>query len=221
MCLNWHQGSPPEVHVFMSVSTLEHFVLDFCVAKSSTLSYPPGFDPQTGWTVQGSNAGRGTILRTYPDRPWGPPSNLCSEYQVNPGGKVGGVCFGHPPASSAEVKERSELYVSSSPSNFIEVIGWTCYFYSHSQLSVWKYILSIILHRNWVLICYIGNFEYCCISLQKLSVEPSILFSTGACAFRTIKIAPATSYNCICSPATDSCSRDSPVNSIQALTYYF
>jgi hypothetical protein len=27
-----------------------------------------------GWTVQGSNPGRGEIFRTRPDQPWGPPS---------------------------------------------------------------------------------------------------------------------------------------------------
>jgi hypothetical protein len=30
----------------------------------------------TGWTVRGSNAGGGEIFRTFPDRPWGPPSLL-------------------------------------------------------------------------------------------------------------------------------------------------
>jgi hypothetical protein len=33
----------------------------------------------TGWTVQGSNPGGGKIFRTYPDRPWGPPSLLYNE----------------------------------------------------------------------------------------------------------------------------------------------
>jgi subtilisin family serine protease len=30
----------------------------------------------TGWTVRGSNPGGGEIIRTRPDRPWGPPSLL-------------------------------------------------------------------------------------------------------------------------------------------------
>ena len=97
-------------HVFMSVSMWEHFVIDFCVTNSATLFFLPGFDPWTGWTVQGLNAGGGKILHTCPDQPRGPPNPLYSEYQVVPGGKVGGACFGCPPPSSAEV-------------NFVEVIG--------------------------------------------------------------------------------------------------
>ena len=35
----------------------------------------------------GSNPGGGEILRTRPDRPWGPPSLLYNGYRVLPGGK--------------------------------------------------------------------------------------------------------------------------------------
>jgi len=40
-----------------------------------------------GWTVRGSNPGEGEILRTCPDRPWGPPSLLHNGYRVFPGTK--------------------------------------------------------------------------------------------------------------------------------------
>jgi hypothetical protein len=43
------------------------------------------------WTVQGSNPGSGEILRTRPDRPWGPPSLLYNGYRVSPWGKAAGV----------------------------------------------------------------------------------------------------------------------------------
>jgi hypothetical protein len=43
----------------------------------------------TGWTVRGSNPGEGEIFRTYPDRPWGPPSLLFNEYRVFPGVECG------------------------------------------------------------------------------------------------------------------------------------
>ena len=47
----------------------------------------------TGWTVRGSNSGRGEIFRTRPDRPWGPPSLLYNVYRVFPGGEaVGAWC---------------------------------------------------------------------------------------------------------------------------------
>ena len=45
----------------------------------------------TGWTVWGSNPGGGDILRTRPDRPWGPPSLLYNGYRVSSGGKAIGT----------------------------------------------------------------------------------------------------------------------------------
>jgi hypothetical protein len=46
----------------------------------------------TGWTVRGSNAGGSEIVRTPPDRPWGPPTLLQKGYPSIPGGKAtGGV----------------------------------------------------------------------------------------------------------------------------------
>jgi hypothetical protein len=41
----------------------------------------------TGLTGRGSNPGGGEILRTCPDRPWGPPSLLYNGYRFFPGGK--------------------------------------------------------------------------------------------------------------------------------------
>ena len=53
----------------------------------------------------------GEIFRTRPDVPWDPPSLLYIEYRVSfPGVKRLGW-FDHPPKSSAEVKERVELYL--------------------------------------------------------------------------------------------------------------
>ena len=47
------------------------------------------------------------IFRTYPDRPWGPPSLLYNGYRVFPGGKVRpGRAADHSPLSSAEVMEK-------------------------------------------------------------------------------------------------------------------
>jgi hypothetical protein len=48
----------------------------------------------------------GEILRTCPDRPWGPPSLLYNGYRVLPGGKVRlGRAADHSPPSSAVVME--------------------------------------------------------------------------------------------------------------------
>ena len=70
-----------------------------------------GVATATGWTDWGSNPGG--LFRTAPDRPWGPLS-LYSGYRVSflevkPSER--GVY--HPTPSSAEVKERVELYLYS------------------------------------------------------------------------------------------------------------
>jgi len=69
-----------------------------------------------GWTVRGSNpgGGGGEILRTCPDRPWGPPSLLYNGYRVFPGGKERPGRDADPsPPSSAVGHERVELYLYS------------------------------------------------------------------------------------------------------------
>jgi hypothetical protein len=54
------------------------------------------------------------IFRTRPDRPWGPHSLLYSGYWVSfLEVKRPGRGANHPPTSSAEVKERVELYLYS------------------------------------------------------------------------------------------------------------
>jgi hypothetical protein len=56
----------------------------------------------------------GEIFRTCPDRPWGPPRLLYNGYRVFPGGKVRRGRDADPsPPSSAEVKNRVELYFYS------------------------------------------------------------------------------------------------------------
>ena len=68
----------------------------------------------TGWTVRGSNPGRGEIFRTCPDRHWGPPSLLYNGYRVFSGGKERPGRDADPsPPSSAVGHERVELYLYS------------------------------------------------------------------------------------------------------------
>jgi len=56
----------------------------------------------------------GEIFRTSPNRPWGPPSLLYNGYRVFLGGKVlPGRDADPSPPSSAEVKNRVELYLYS------------------------------------------------------------------------------------------------------------
>jgi hypothetical protein len=66
------------------------------------------------------------IFRTPPDRPWGPPILLYNGYRVPfPGVKRPGRGVNHPPPSSAEVKERVEVYLYSPSGPSWPVLGWT------------------------------------------------------------------------------------------------
>jgi hypothetical protein len=55
----------------------------------------------------------GEIFPTRPDRPWGPCSLLYNGYRVFPGGKAAWAWRLPPTPSSADVKERVELYLYS------------------------------------------------------------------------------------------------------------
>jgi hypothetical protein len=58
-------------------------------------------------------SGEGKIFRTRPDRPWVPPSLLYNGYRIFPEVKRPVRVVDHPPPSSAEIKERVELYLRS------------------------------------------------------------------------------------------------------------
>jgi hypothetical protein len=83
--------------------------------------------------VRGSNPGGGEIFSTRPDRPWGPPSLLYNGYRVSfPGVKRPWRGVDHPPPSSAEVKERVQLYLYSPSGPSWPVLEWTLPFtYGH------------------------------------------------------------------------------------------
>jgi hypothetical protein len=73
-----------------------------------------GITTHYGLGDAGFESRRVEIFRTSPDRPWGPSSLLYNGYQVTfPGVKRPERGFDHPVPSSAEVKERVELYLYS------------------------------------------------------------------------------------------------------------
>jgi len=88
----------------------------------------------TGWTVRGSNSGGCEIFRTRPDRPWCPANLLYSEYRVFPRGKGAGTWRWPPAQSSAEVKERVELFLFSPSGPSWPVLGWTVFRTSAQRL---------------------------------------------------------------------------------------
>jgi len=97
----------------------------------------------TGWTVRGSNpsGGGGEIFHTRPDRSWEPPSLLYNGYRVFPGGKAAGAWRWPPTPSSAQIKERVELYLYSPSGPSWLVRGWTLplplpLLYMHKRLTV-------------------------------------------------------------------------------------
>lgn len=65
-----------------------------------------------GWNVRGSNSGGGEVLRTRPDRLWGPTSLFCyGRRAFFPGCKAAWACVDNPPPTGVQVKESIELYL--------------------------------------------------------------------------------------------------------------
>jgi hypothetical protein len=77
-----------------------------------------------GWMVWGSKPGGGKIFCTCPHWPLGPPSFLYSGFRSFLGIKRLGHGIDHPPPSSAEVKERVDLYLNSTSGRSWPILGW-------------------------------------------------------------------------------------------------
>jgi hypothetical protein len=75
--------------------------------------------------IRRSNPSGGEIFCTRPDRPWGRPNLLHNGYRVFPGGKAAGTWRWPPTLSSAEVKERVELYLYSTSGPSRPVLVYT------------------------------------------------------------------------------------------------
>jgi hypothetical protein len=104
-------GRVMSVRVCCQVSTRVHLVnKDFNSGPGSVVGIATAY----GLDGPGSNPGGGDIFRTCPNRPWGPRSLLYNGYRVFPGGNVRPGRDADPsPPSSAEVKNRVELYLYS------------------------------------------------------------------------------------------------------------
>ena len=116
--------------------------------------------------VLGSNPGWSEIFLISPDRPWGPPSLLYNGYRVFFGGKAGGKRRWPPIPSSAEVKERAELFLYSTSGGFAACyrVNFTFTFISplHVNLAITRWETKGQLY-----------------SLANLSVEKMIPVSNG------------------------------------------
>jgi hypothetical protein len=98
----------------------------------------------------------GKIFRTCPYRPWGPPRLLYNGYRVSfPAIKRPGRALNHPPPSTAEVKERVQLYLPfpSGPSwlvlgRILPFYLLPFYFYCSVQL-VWVKRKAVLCTTPW------------------------------------------------------------------------
>jgi len=104
------------------------------------------------------------FFRTCRDRPWGPPRHSCTMGTGSiPGLKRPGRGVDHPPPSSAEVKERVELYLYSPSGPSWPVIGWPlplyCFF---TMICVLLFVLTLLQHAaaspHW-LFTFLTNFK--------------------------------------------------------------
>jgi hypothetical protein len=100
----------------------------------------------------------GEIFPTRPDRPWGSPSILYNAYWVSfPEVKRPGRGVNHPPPSTAEVKERVELYLYPSWPSW-PVLGWYLFLlkifdiFSPSRPFSGTHLITFLRAGSWCLL---------------------------------------------------------------------
>ena len=126
----------------------------------------------TDWIVRGSNCGEGEIFRTRPDQIWCSPTFLYIVHRVS-FQRVERSARGvdHPPPSSAQVKERVELYLYCPSRPSWPILGWTLPLPSmYSMISSATsrvYHSQSALHSPWSsrhpavlkIVCQMSNFS--------------------------------------------------------------
>jgi hypothetical protein len=130
-----------------------------------------------GRSVQGSKFGGGQIFCTRTDRPCGPPSLLHNRYRISfPGVKRPRRGVDHPPPSSAEIKERVELYLNSPSGPSWPVLGWILPFY-RMHLILFSSSFSCFIKKTSTFSCVYPRAHW--------SVRVSVCASSASHNFRT------------------------------------
>jgi len=123
---NDHQsGCTPLGHLMECIKFLPS--LFTCALFNYSTCSSVGRDSSVGIATRYGLDGLGIESRWGRDFPHlsSPPSLLYNGYRVFPGGKAAGACCWPPTPSSAEVKERVELYLYSPSARSWPVLGWT------------------------------------------------------------------------------------------------
>jgi hypothetical protein len=102
----------------------------------------------TGWTVWGSNPGEGEIFRIRPDRPWVSSNLPYSTYRIScPEVKQPERSVNHLFPSTAEVKERVEIFIYSSVPSWL-VLGRIVFRYNHRTVTRIQFLGSEMNNRR-------------------------------------------------------------------------
>ena len=98
---------------------------------------------------RGSNPSEGEIFRNRTDRPWDPPCLLYNGYRVFPGGKAPGAWHWPRTPSSAQVKERVQIYLYSLSGPSWPVLGWTLSLPLPFTQRQYRYVRGILPQYVW------------------------------------------------------------------------
>ena len=97
---------------------------------------------QVGSATRYGLDGPGIENRTHPDWPWFPPRLLYNGYWVTPEGKASGAWRWQHTPSSAEVKERVDLYLYYHSGPSWPVLGW-------NGIAYWTQNFLLALMQIW------------------------------------------------------------------------